>query len=134
MNDTVNETQNTEEIKNDTQESQTNQENLSSNLESFGSSSVDAILGAVEGESSEEAGLEAMYGIPITVSAVLGETKMPIKQLLKLGRGAVVELDRKVGEAIDIYVNNRLIARGEVVIVEDKLGVTMTEIVKSEKI
>jgi flagellar motor switch protein FliN/FliY len=74
-----------------------------------------------------------MYGIPITVSAVLGETKLPIKQLLKLGRGAVIELDRKVGEAVDIYVNDRLIARGEVVVVEDKLGVTMTEIVKSEK-
>ena len=58
---------------------------------------------------------------------------MQVSQLLKLGRGAVVELDRKVGEAIDIYVNNRLVARGEVVVVEDKLGVTMTEIVKSDK-
>ena len=44
-----------------------------------------------------------------------------------------MELDRKVGEAIDIYVNNRLVARGEVVVVEDKLGVTMTEIVKSDR-
>ena len=52
---------------------------------------------------------------------------------MKLGRGAVVELDRKVGEPVDIYVNNRLIARGEVVIVEDKIGVTMTEIIKPEK-
>ena len=52
---------------------------------------------------------------------------------MKLGRGAVVELDRKVGEAIDIYVNDRLVARGEVVLVEDKLGVTMTEIVKAER-
>ncbi|MEC8201587.1 MAG: FliM/FliN family flagellar motor switch protein, partial [Pseudomonadota bacterium] len=52
---------------------------------------------------------------------------------LKLGRGAIVELDRKVGEAIDIYVNNRLVARGEVVVVEDKLGVTMTEIIKSDQ-
>jgi len=54
--------------------------------------------------------------------------------LLKLGRGAVVELDRKLGEAIDIYVNNRLVARGEVVMVEDnRLGVTMTEIVKADR-
>ena len=52
------------------------------------------------------------------------------RQLLKLGRGTVVELDRKVGEAIDIYVNNRLVARGEVVVVDDRLGVTMTEIIK----
>src|ERR1700694_4078734 len=77
--------------------------------------------------------LEAVYDIPVTVSAVLGKSTMQVSQLLKLGRGAVVELDRKLGEAIDIYVNNRLIARGEVVMVDDtRLGVTMTEIVKSE--
>ena len=50
-----------------------------------------------------------------------------MSELLKLGRGAVVTLDRKVGEAIDIYVNDRLVARGEVVIVDERLGVTMTE-------
>ncbi len=77
--------------------------------------------------------LEAVYDIPVQVSAVLGKTRMPVNQLLKLGRGAIVELDRKVGEAIDIYVNDRLVARGEVVIVDDKLGITMTEIIKSEK-
>ena len=59
---------------------------------------------------------------------------MQVSQLLKLGRGAVVELDRKLGEAIDIYVNNRLVARGEVVMVDDnRLGVTMTEIVKGDQ-
>ena len=77
--------------------------------------------------------LDAVYDIPVQVSAVLGKATMQVSQLLKLGRGAVVELDRKVGEAIDIYVNNRLVARGEVVVVEDRLGVTMTEIIKSEK-
>ncbi len=76
--------------------------------------------------------LEAVYDIPVQVSAVLGKANMQVSQLLKLGRGAVVELDRKVGEAIDIYVNNRLVARGEVVVVEDRLGVTMTEIIKME--
>lgn len=75
----------------------------------------------------------AIYDIPVQISAVLGRSNMQVSQLLKLGRGAVVELDRKVGEAIDIYVNNRLVARGEVVVVDDKLGVTMTEIVKSDK-
>lgn len=75
----------------------------------------------------------AIYDIPVQISAVLGRSSMQVSQLLKLGRGAVVELDRKVGEAIDIYVNNRLVARGEVVVVEDKLGVTMTEIVKSDQ-
>jgi flagellar motor switch protein FliN/FliY len=78
--------------------------------------------------------LEAVYEIPVTVSAVLGKTTMQVSQLLKLGRGAVVELDRKLGEAIDIYVNNRLVARGEVVMVDDsRLGVTMTEIVKGDR-
>lgn len=77
--------------------------------------------------------VSAIYDIPVQISAVLGRSTMQVSQLLKLGRGAVVELDRKVGEAIDIYVNNRLVARGEVVVVDDKLGVTMTEIVKSDR-
>jgi flagellar motor switch protein FliN/FliY len=77
--------------------------------------------------------LDAVYDIPVQVSAVLGKTSMQVSQLLKLGRGAVVELDRKVGEAVDIYVNNRLVARGEVVVVEDRLGVTMTEIIKADR-
>jgi flagellar motor switch protein FliN/FliY len=78
--------------------------------------------------------LEAVYDISVTVSAVVGKATMQVSQLLKLGRGAVVELDRRLGEAIDIYVNNRLIARGEVVMVDDsRLGVTMTEIVKSSQ-
>jgi flagellar motor switch protein FliN/FliY len=77
--------------------------------------------------------LEAVYQIPVKVSAVLGKSTMQVSNLLKMGRGAVIELDRKVGEAIDIYVNNRLVARGEVVVVEDKLGVTMTEIIKTER-
>ena len=76
--------------------------------------------------------LEAIYSIPVQVSAVLGRTTMPIQQLFKLGRGAIIELDRRVGESIEIYVNNRLVARGELVVIEDRLGVTMTEIVKSE--
>ncbi len=77
--------------------------------------------------------LEAVYDIPVQVSAVLGKSRMQVHQLLKLGRGAVVELDRKIGEAIDIYVNNRLVARGEVVVVDDRLGITMTEIIKAER-
>jgi flagellar motor switch protein FliN/FliY len=77
--------------------------------------------------------LEAMFDVPVQVSAVLGRARMDIGDLLKLGPGAVLELDRKVGEAIDIYVNNRLVARGEVVLVEEKLGVTMTEIIKAER-
>jgi len=77
--------------------------------------------------------LEAVYDIPVRVSAVLGKSSMQVNQLLKLGRGAVVELDRKVGEAIDIYVNDRLVARGEVVVVDERLGITMTEIIKTQR-
>lgn len=90
-----------------------------------GSEEVDDGVGSV-------AGLEAVYDIPVQISAVLGKSTMQVSQLLKLGRGAVVELDRKVGEAIDIYVNNRLVARGEVVVVNERLGVTMTEIIKAD--
>ena len=75
-----------------------------------------------------------MFDVPVTVSAVLGKSAMEVSQLLKLGKGTVVELDRKVGEAIDIYVNDRLVARGEVVLVEDRLGVTMTEIIKAGQV
>lgn len=79
------------------------------------------------------ADLEQLFDVPVTVSAILGNSKMPVGDLLRLGPGSVLELDRKVGEAIDIYVNNRLVARGEVVLVEEKIGVTMTEIIKTER-
>jgi flagellar motor switch protein FliN/FliY len=77
--------------------------------------------------------LTAVYDVPVQLSAVLGKASMPVNQLLRLGRGAVVELDRKVGEPVEIYVNNRLVARGEVMVVDDHLGITMTEIIKSEQ-
>ena len=79
------------------------------------------------------ADLEAVFDVPVQVSAVLGRARMDVGDLLNLGPGTVLELDRKVGEAIDIYVNNRLVARGEVVLVEEKLGVTMTEIIKADR-
>ncbi|MBN9565410.1 MAG: flagellar motor switch protein FliN [Alphaproteobacteria bacterium] len=75
--------------------------------------------------------IEAVYHVPVRISAVLGKAMMPVNQLLKLTRGSVVELDRRVGEPVDVFVNDRLVARGEVVIVEDRLGITMTEIVRS---
>lgn len=90
-----------------------------------------AVTTTADDEEIGAAGLRAVYDIPVQIAAVLGTSSMQVSQLLKLGRGAVVELDRKVGEAVDIYVNNRLVARGEVVVVEDRLGITMTEIIKS---
>ncbi len=91
-------------------------------------------LGGVGGPISQPRDLEAVYDIPVLMSVVLGRATMPVNQLLKLGRGAVVELDRKLGEPVDILVNNRLIARGEIVMVDEhRLGITMTEIVKSDR-
>jgi flagellar motor switch protein FliN len=92
-----------------------------------------ALASEPESPDHNAADLEAVFDVPVKVSAVLGRARMEVGELLKLGPGAVLELDRKVGEAIDIYVNNRLVARGEVVLVEDKLGVTMTEIIKAER-
>ena len=87
----------------------------------------------IDAAAQENLSLETVYDIPVQVTVVLGKTSMQVNQLLKLGRGAVIELDKKVGEAIDIFVNNRLVARGEVVVVEDRIGVTMTEIIKADQ-
>ena len=76
-------------------------------------------------------GAGAVFDVQVEVSAVLGTADMPISQILKLGRGAVVELERRVGEAIELHANNRLVAKGEIVVIEDRLGVTITEIVKA---
>jgi flagellar motor switch protein FliN len=94
----------------------------------------DAPLAPDRGASARSAAdLEAVFDVPVQVSAVLGRARMEVSDLLNLGPGAVLELDRRVGEAIDIYVNNRLVARGEVVLVEEKLGITMTEIIKADR-
>jgi len=75
--------------------------------------------------------LEAVFDVPVRISVVLGRAKIPVASLLKMDVGSVVELDRQVGEAVEIYINERLVARGEIVLVENRLGVTMTEILKA---
>ena len=77
------------------------------------------------------ADLEAVFDVPVRISVVLGRARVPVANLLKIDVGTVVELDRQVGEAVEIYVNERLVARGEIVLVESRLGVTMTEIIKA---
>ncbi len=86
-----------------------------------------------KGEIHTAGELEPVFDVPVNVQAVLGKSYLEVSQLLKLGPGAVVELDRKVGEAIDIYVNDRLVARGEIVLIDENLGVTMTEIIKGDR-
>lgn len=76
--------------------------------------------------------LDSILRIPVAVQVVLGSALMPVSNLLKLGRGAVIPLDHRVGEPVDVIVNGRLIARGEIVVVEDdnsRFGVSLTEIV-----
>jgi flagellar motor switch protein FliN len=77
------------------------------------------------------ADLEAVFDVPVRISVILGRARVPVASLLKMDVGSVVELDRQVGEAVEIYVNERLVARGEIVLVENRLGVTMTEIIKA---
>lgn len=89
---------------------------------------------AKEGNISDtELTLEALYDVPVQVSVVLGSTTMSLSNILKLGKGAVIELERNIGEPIDVYVNNKIVAKGEIVIVEDKIGVTLTEVIANDK-
>ena len=106
---------------------------LESDLQMVASDDPAAASGDDTAGPKSAADLEAVFDVPVHVSAVLGRTRMDVGDLLRLGPGAVLELDRKVGEAIDIFVNNRLVARGEVVLVKERLGVTMTEIIKAER-
>jgi flagellar motor switch protein FliN len=87
--------------------------------------------GMPAGGEKSAADLEAVFDVPVRISVVLGRARVPVASLLKFDVGTVVELDRQVGEAVEIYVNDRLVARGEIVLVEDRLGVTMTEIIKA---
>lgn len=75
--------------------------------------------------------IDAMLNVDLRVQVILGHTRMPISQLLKLSRGSVIELDRRIGEAVDLVINDRLVARGDLVKLDgDKIGVALTEIVK----
>jgi flagellar motor switch protein FliN/FliY len=75
---------------------------------------------------------ETSLAIPVTVQVVLGTTTMPVARLMKLGRGAIISLDQKVGDPVNVLVNGRIVARGEVVVVDEtnsRFGVSLTEIV-----
>ena len=99
-------------------------------LDEFGPGGGPISDAAFDGEEKNATDLAPVFDVPVSISAVLGRASLSVAQLLQLGAGSILELDRKVGEAIDIYVNTRLVARGEVVIVDERLGVTMTEIIK----
>lgn len=85
-----------------------------------------------QAQNNETMGLEVVHDVPLHISAVLGRATMKINQLLKLSRGSVVELDKKVGDAVEVHINGRLVAKGEIVLVDNKIGITITELVKKE--
>lgn len=82
------------------------------------------------GSGSSDIDLEVVYDVPLQISAVLGKASMKISQLVRLSRGSVIELDKKVGDAVEVFVNDRLVAKGEIVLVDQKIGITITEILK----
>jgi flagellar motor switch protein FliN/FliY len=77
--------------------------------------------------------IDSINNLTVTITAVAGKATVQISQMLRLGRGAIIELDRKLGEPVDIYINNRWIAKGELVIMEhQKIGISMTELAKED--
>ena len=103
------------------------------------SQDLDSMLSSAQqisiSEDQEEEGmsLDLLLEMPLTVTFEVGRAKMPISDLLALGQGAVLDLHRLVGESLDLFVNNRLIARGEVVVFNEKFGARLTEIIPPEE-
>ena len=85
--------------------------------------------GATSVEGGESKSLDLILDIPLTVAVELGRSKMLINDLLQLGQGSVIELTKLVGEPLEVMVNQKLVARGEVVVVNEKFGVRLTDIV-----
>jgi flagellar motor switch protein FliN/FliY len=85
--------------------------------------------GVLEPKSKSEVNIEAILDVPVTLSMEVGRARIPIRNLLQLTQGAVVELERGAGEPLDVFVNGTLIAHGEVVVVNDKFGVRVTDVV-----
>ena len=79
----------------------------------------------------ESRGLDFLYDIPLQISVEVGRSKMLLKDLLKMGEGYVIELDKLAGEPLDLYVNSRLIARGEAVMVGEKFGIRLTDVIST---
>ena len=84
---------------------------------------------AVIADESQDVNLEVILDVPVTLSMEVGRTRIPIRNLLQLNQGSVVELERGAGEPLDVFVNGTLIAQGEVVVVNDRFGVRLTDVV-----
>ena len=87
----------------------------------------------VDAEGGRDVNLEVILDVPVTLSMEVGRTRIPIRNLLQLNQGSVVELDRAAGEPLDVFVNGTLVAHGEVVVVNDKFGIRLLDVVSPEK-
>ncbi len=81
------------------------------------------------GDSSHDVNLEVILDVPVTLSLEVGRTRISIRNLLQLNQGSVVELDRAAGEPLDVFVNGTLVAHGEVVVVNEKFGIRLTDVI-----
>lgn len=93
---------------------------------------LDTLTGAAQ-PSGSDVGLDLILDVPVTVALELGRTRMSVRELLQLNQGSVVEFDRRVGEPLDVLVNGTLLAHGELVVVDDRFGIRLTEVVSPEK-
>jgi flagellar motor switch protein FliN/FliY len=94
-----------------------------------GSEPVTSTGGVLEPTTRVEVNIEAILDVPVTLSMEVGRTRIPIRNLLQLTQGSVVELERGAGEPLDVFVNGTLVAHGEVVVVNDKFGIRVTDVV-----
>jgi flagellar motor switch protein FliN/FliY len=83
----------------------------------------------MEGSAATDVNLDVILGVPVTLSLEVGRTRLPIRSLLQLNQGSVVELERASGEPLDVFVNGTLVAHGEVVVVNEKFGIRLTDVV-----
>jgi flagellar motor switch protein FliN/FliY len=105
-------------------------DNTGADLASFERLSADAVpLDAAGHAAGGDVNLEVILEVPVTLSMEVGRTRIPIRNLLQLNQGSVVELDRAAGELLDVFVNGTLVAHGEVVVVNDKFGIRLTDVV-----
>jgi flagellar motor switch protein FliN/FliY len=81
------------------------------------------------GDANREVNLEVILDVPVTLSMEVGRTRIPIRNLLQLNQGSVIELDRAAGEPLDVFVNGTLVAHGEVVVVNEKFGIRLTDVI-----
>lgn len=86
-----------------------------------------------QGFDEDNPNLDVILDIPVTISMEVGSTEIPIRNLLQLNQGSVIELDRLAGEPLDVLVNGRLIAHGEVVMVNEKFGIRLTDVVSQQE-